>query len=58
MLTEDDVAALNDQACTNNLGRQGEWDELTEDGKAWARELARLAYERGRSERPQKPECG
>jgi hypothetical protein len=47
-LTEDDVAKLNDQACTNNLGRQGEWEELNEDGKAWARELARLAYERGR----------
>lgn len=35
MLTDDDVAALNDQACENNLGR----------------ELARLAYERGRAER-------
>lgn len=50
MLTEDQVAALNDQACTNNLGRQGEWGELNEDGKAWAIELARLAYERGRAE--------
>lgn len=50
MLTETDIAALNDQACENNLGRQGEWDELNEDGKAWARELARLAYERGRAE--------
>ncbi len=50
MLTETDVAALNDQACTNNLGRQGEWDEMNEDGKAWARELARLAYERGRAD--------
>lgn len=50
MLTEDQVAALNDQACTNNLGRQGEWDELNEDGKAWVIELARLAYERGRAE--------
>lgn len=51
MLTEDDVAALNDQACENNLGRQGEWGEMNEDGKAWARELARLAYEKGRAER-------
>lgn len=47
MLTDDDVQRLNDQACTNNFGRQGEWDELNEDGKAWARELATLAHERG-----------
>lgn len=47
MLTDDDVQRLNDQACDNNHGRQGEWDELNEDGKAWARELARLAHEQG-----------
>lgn len=44
MLSEDQVAALNDQACTNNFGRSPEWDELNEDGKAWAIELAQLAY--------------
>jgi hypothetical protein len=47
MLTDDDVQRLNNQACANNFGRQPEWDELNEDGKAWARELARLAYEQG-----------
>jgi hypothetical protein len=58
MLTEEDVAALNDQACTNNFGRQGEWDELNEDGKAWALELANLAYSRGKAEAPERVPTG